>query len=152
MKCSKHNDTDAVSQCIDCGRGLCTGCTNKFSIPICDQCELSRIQADRKTFVRNIVIMIVLFVVGLLAGQGFFERILEGYFFAGIPWGWNILTRITPRMFLFMSWMGWIFYFAIKLFLAMIIGMFVTPYQIYRVISGLKQAKKMSDYTEGTLV
>jgi B-box zinc finger. len=151
MKCSKHYERDAVSQCVDCGKALCPECTEKFNVPLCDQCALNRINADKQLLVKNSVIMIVLFVVGFLwSGQeGFFQRILMGYFFAGIPWGWSILTKITPSMFLFMSWIGWLIYFLVKLMLSMLIGMFVTPYKIYKIIKGLSDAKALENYTKG---
>lgn len=158
MKCSKHYERDAVSQCIDCGKALCPECTNKFNMPLCDQCALNRINADKQLFVKNFIIMIGLFIVGFYMGNmgqnggGFFTRLLTGYFYAGIPWGWSILTKITPSMFLFMSWFGWLMYFLIKLILSMLIGMFVTPYKIYKTIKGLSNAKALENYTNGTSV
>ncbi|MCB2339061.1 DUF2180 family protein [Clostridium estertheticum] len=154
MKCYNHNEKDVVSQCIDCGKGLCPECTNKFSIPICDQCELSRINADKQLLVKNSIIMVVLFILGFsnASGQGFFSRLLGGYFFAGIPWGWSILSKITPNMFLFMSWIGWLIYFMVKLAIAVLIGMFVTPYKIYKIIKGLSNAKFLENYTNSTPV
>lgn len=151
MKCSKHYERDAVSQCVDCGKALCPECTEKFTVPLCDQCALNRINADKQLLVKNSIIMIVLFIIGFLWSEqeSFFQRILLGYFFAGIPWGWSILTKITPNMFLFMSWFGWIIYFFIKLMLSMFIGMFVTPYKIYKIIKGLSNAKALENYAKG---
>src|SRR5438128_1469778 len=31
MKCSHHTETDAVAVCVQCGRGLCQGCTRVSS-------------------------------------------------------------------------------------------------------------------------
>lgn len=152
MKCYKHNERDAVSQCIDCGRGLCPECTNKFTFPICDQCELKRINASKQLLVKNIVIMIALFIFGLLIGpENFLGKILMGYCFAGIPWGWSILTKITPKMFLFMSWIGWIIYFLYKIMISTMIGMFVTPFKIYKTIKELSNAKLLENYTNNTI-
>lgn len=147
MKCSKHYDRDAVSTCVDCGKALCPDCTNKFSIPLCDQCALSRNSANKNLFIKNTVIMIVLFIIGFSHGHGFFGKILMGYFFAGIPWGWSALNKITPNIFLFMSWIGWIIYFIVKLIISIIIGMFVTPFKIYGIVKGLSDAKALEEYT-----
>jgi hypothetical protein len=151
MKCSKHNERDAVSQCVDCRKALCPECTNKFTLPLCDQCALNRINSEKQLFVKNSIIMVVLFVVGFFwnGQEGFFQRILTGYFFAGIPWGWSILNNITPSMFLFLSWFGWLMYFFIKFALSVLIGMFVTPYKIYKIIKGLSNARALEDYTKG---
>ena len=49
--------------------------------------------------------------------------------------GWRVLNRIQPAMFLWMSWVGWLIYFFIKFFLSAIIGIFVAPYKIGRWIA-----------------
>lgn len=49
--------------------------------------------------------------------------------------GWRALNRITPNIFLFMSWVGWLFYFTIKGSLAFLIGLFVAPFQISKWIA-----------------
>ncbi len=64
MKCHQHYDNDAVSQCVDCGRGLCPDCTSKWTIPICDSCNLSRASNDKKAVIKNIILMIPLFILG----------------------------------------------------------------------------------------
>lgn len=56
-------------------------------------------------------------------------------------WGWRSLNRITPDIFLWMSFTGWIIYFFIKGALAVMIGVFVAPFAI-----GKKVANAVSDY------
>lgn len=148
MKCFKHYDKDAVATCVDCGKALCPECTSKFTVPLCDQCVLSRNNVNKQLFIKNGIIMIILFLFGLFtADDGFFNKLMIGYFCAGIPWGWSALNKITPNLFLFMSWFGWVIYFVIKLIISMIIGMFVTPFKIYGIIKGLSDAKGIEDYT-----
>lgn len=148
MKCHKHYDMDAVSQCLDCGKALCPQCSEKFINPICDNCNLERIKNDRSVLVKNTVLMIVLFIFGFITSDSnFFMAILAGYFFAGIPWGWSALNKITPNIFLFMPVVGWIIYFGIKLVVSLMIGMFVTPFKIYQIVKGLKETKQLEEYT-----
>lgn len=150
MKCYKHYDMDAISTCVDCGKALCPQCTEKFESPICDKCNLVRIQDDKKFLIKNSVIMIGLFILGFIfyIGDGnFFMALLGGYFFAGIPWGWSVLNKITPNIFLFLPIIGWIFYFFIKLFISLMIGMFVTPFKIYQIVKELKEANNLEEYT-----
>jgi hypothetical protein len=43
-----------------------------------------------------------MFIIGFSLNEGtpLATRLLAGYFFAGIPWGWSILTSITPGFFI----------------------------------------------------
>lgn len=52
-----------------------------------------------------------------------------GYF------GWKSLDKIQPDIFLIMPIAGWVIYFLVKGFIAVIIGMFVTPFVIARKIA-----------------
>jgi len=49
--------------------------------------------------------------------------------------GWTALNRITPQIFLFMSIGGWAIYLLIKGLLAIVVGAFVAPFQIGKIIS-----------------
>lgn len=51
--------------------------------------------------------------------------------------GWRILDRIQPEMFLWMSWVGWLIYFLVKLMIAVVIGVFATAYYLGKTVSGL---------------
>lgn len=97
MKCYKHYKRDSVAQCIDCGKALCP----EFTSPICDQCELGRISNDKRLLIKNMIIMAILFLVGFSLNntEPLSSRLLAGYFFAGILWGWSILSSITLRYF-----------------------------------------------------
>lgn len=154
MKCFYHCGEDAVAVCVDCGKGLCYECAHRFSVPICPECNLQRIKVSRKLLIKNAIIMIVAFIIGFSYGLGPYSntdmgmRIFMGYLFAGIPWGWSALTRITPNVFLSLPWVGWLIYVGIKLCLSFLIGMFVTPYKIYKTVKGLIQAEKNEKYTK----
>lgn len=39
MNCYHHNSNAAVSQCQNCGKGLCSHCSAKFTINICQPCN-----------------------------------------------------------------------------------------------------------------
>ena len=56
-----------------------------------------------------------------------------GYF------GWQSLNRVTPKIFLIMPIVGWIFYFAIKGMLSVMIGMFIAPFVISKKITEIVQ-------------
>ena len=88
--------------------------------------------------IKNIVISIVLMVVGVLI-----TKHPSGLLLAGIPYGWSALSRLSPDIFLWMPLIGWVIYFAIKLFISYLIGLFVLPVKMYRWISEMKEVKKL---------
>ncbi len=51
--------------------------------------------------------------------------------------GWKALNRIQPSMFLWLTWVGWLIYFFIKLALSIAIGMFVAPFRIGKWVAGI---------------
>lgn len=152
MKCAQHNDHDAVGQCQDCGRGLCPECLDKYGYPCCDNCAAEYIKEHRSHWIKQAVMSIPGFIFGfiILIGPGQANigiAILGGFLFAGIPWGWGALSRITPNIFLWMSLPGWVVYFMIKIWLSTIIGIFIMPYKIYRIVTELRAAKVAESYT-----
>jgi len=53
-----------------------------------------------------------------------------------VIFGWKALNRIQPAMFLWMSWVGWVIYFFVKLTIAAIIGFFIAPFIIGKMVGG----------------
>lgn len=133
MKCYNHNHMDAVATC-SCGKTLCHNCADKYGSPVCDSCAhtyLEDIKKDQKSYYIKCYIISAILFVWLGSANG---SILAGLPFACAPWGWSVLNKITPNIFLSMSWIGWIAYFIIKLALSTIIGVFIAPFQIYKSI------------------
>ncbi len=143
MKCYRHYERDAVSSCSHCGKGICSDCYNEYGINLCESCILTQVDFNKKTMIKNSLIMLVLFFIGFNGSEG---NLLFAIGFAGVPWGWSILTNITPSMFLFMSGFGWIMYFLLKLAISCFIGVFVAPYQIYKVVKEIKAGNKIKQY------
>lgn len=48
---------------------------------------------------------------------------------------WKFLNKITPNIFLIMPLGGWILYFVIKGALALLIGVFVAPFSLAKIIA-----------------
>jgi hypothetical protein len=143
LKCYKHHDLDAVSTCLSCGKALCPSCSEKFSKPYCDGCILEYTANQKRLLIKNAIIMVILFIFGL-SQDG---NIVFALGLAGVPWGWSTLNRITPNIFLIMPIIGWVIYFIIKFALSMCIGIFVLPYQVFKIIKGIKDSKNLEDYT-----
>lgn len=78
MKCYEHNEIDAVSTCLGCGKALCKACSqaSKLGILVCSQAcgqrADSRIEMveliRKKTLKQNKVGGIVLIISGIIFG------------------------------------------------------------------------------------
>jgi len=145
MNCYNHPEEVAVASCIDCGKGLCRKCASLYQIPICNECNLRRVKNDKGNIIRVYLPSIVLFIIGVAAGisnGSFGMGICLGYVFAGTPWGWKIVTFIQPRMFLFLSFFGWVIYFFIKITISCFVGIVALPIGFLKLIIGLVSAHK----------
>jgi len=146
MNCYYHPEEVAVATCVDCGKGLCKTCAELYQIPICNECNLKRVKNDKGNIIRVYMPSIALFIVGIIigiSGYGSFGMgILFGYIFAGVPWGWKIVTFIQPRMFLFLSFFGWVMYFFIKIAISIFVGLAALPIGFIKLIVGLVSVHK----------
>ena len=139
MNCYNHPDNVSVATCVDCGKGLCKECASMYAIPICTTCNSIRVKNDKNIIARKYVPSLIGAIAGICftlimtkdLKQPVFltigQVIAMAYVFAGIHWGWFVISFITPKMFLFMSWAGWAFYFVIKLCLSMFVGIVALP-------------------------
>ncbi|TCK98060.1 hypothetical protein EDC19_0477 [Natranaerovirga hydrolytica] len=156
MKCYKHYDKDAVSQCVECSRALCLKCTSKHDEPLCNQCMIKLTKSNRVTLIRemirNIIIMVFIFfrvfnyINHIEIEVGMSGKIVVSLFVSAIPWGWTVLNKITSKYFLFLPLIGWLIYFAIKLVLSVYIGIFVMPFKIFQILKGIKKSNKIITY------
>lgn len=122
MVCFYHQNREATVQCNHCGKNLCTECGSRFQPPTCPSCVEDYVKSIEKEMVKNIAVSVVLMLIGI-----FVIRNPLGILLAGIPYGWSLLTRITPAMFIWMPLIGWVIYFFIKLFLSYAIGIVALP-------------------------
>lgn len=147
MKCFNHINMDAVGQCVDCNKGLCSDCVELYSPPLCRDCMLKRTSATKSELVKSCILSIIFciagFIVVLLGEHNFLMAIAAGYVWGGIPWGWQALNRITPSVFLFLPLIGWVIYFIIKLILSCWVGIVVTPFKIYRLLSEYRNVRSL---------
>ena len=156
MNCYNHAETTAVASCIDCGKGLCKECASLYSSPICNECNLARVGEDRssniKVFIPSMLFFIIGFVLMMMSKshegtiiQKILSAIVLGYLFGGIPWGWRVITFITPQMFLFMSIFGWIIYFVLKLILSFAVGIVAMPIAVIRLLVNMISARNKEE-------
>lgn len=151
MKCYYHPDRDAVGTCLDCGRGLCQECIDKYSAPICSDCNLKRLQNDKQGVYKEFIITAVLAVIGIVlafAGEphGLMDVLTVIWGTAGIYPGWRALNKITPNIFLVLPLVGWLFYFIIKFIISVCIGWICLPIRLVMNIRKLKWLKDVEAY------
>lgn len=85
--------------------------------------------------VMTVVLIILIFGLLLLAINSNMQTLTGIAFLVCAIFGWKALNRITPNIFLVMSFAGWAIYFLIKGLLSIFIGVFVAPFQIAKMIS-----------------
>lgn len=153
MNCYNHSSEAAVAQCQDCSKGLCSSCSTNYSLPICNTCNGNRIKKEKDKIVGE---MALTFGFSLLLTAGFTFSQLH-YFslnmlgqivlmflgLSGMVAGWNALSKMTSNYFLFLPIIGWAIYFILKLYLSMMIGVFVLPYRTYKNVNRLKELKSI---------
>ena len=83
----------------------------------------------------SVVIAIIIWgiAIALWTSQGELALIV---ILACAVFGWKALNSIQPAMFIWMSWTGWIIYFCVKFILSAVIGLFVAPFKIGKLIAG----------------
>lgn len=160
MNCYYHKNESSVAICNDCHKALCFECASSsgYEVPLCSECSEKRRLAIRQAILKEWIISFVLGVVILAITQSqlsdveasgeefsFFWRfiffIMAFYVGASIVAGWLSLSNFTSRAFLFLSLPGWLIYFALKLWLASIIGWMVLPFRMFRNIKLFRENK-----------
>lgn len=157
MKCFNHPGNDAVATCADCGKGLCSQCAARYSFPVCDNCNLLRLNNNRHAFTKSLVIIGVLFLIGLAWGiytamqynNSYYALIVCPLMMAGLPWGWSRMAKLSPEAFLFLPGGRIVAFYLIKFLISILIGFFVAPFMIYSAVMGLKQLKQVEIFITG---
>ena len=159
MECINHPGTAAAGTCKDCGKALCASCVNRFSSPICMACLIQHNRRISRHLYAGIVMTIVVFFAIFFAmawigtrGTSDIESIeyttlviyglTYGLMGSCIYWGWKFLGPIP----IFVYFMGGrytgIVLLAVglvRLVMALFIGVFVAPWQIYKGIKTIRE-------------
>lgn len=128
----------SVNRCSKCGRQLTVEEDGAFHPPTCMNCAKNHVSTVKTEMIKNIAISVVLMIVGIVLIKN-----PIGILLAGIPYGWAILNRITPAMFLWMSWVGWLIYFLVKFLVSYIIGVVALPIKLFQWISEIVKVKNL---------
>ena len=130
MNCFNHPSEPAVTQCIDCGKGLCYDCATQYTSPICEECNNKRGKADIMKFVKPIVWSIVLFIVGYNLEIMGPDNAFGGYMFMSVYTGWKFISQFMPNLFILFNLRVLFWYYLIRIAVSMIIGAFTAPFYL----------------------
>lgn len=142
MNCFNHVDRAAVAQCSDCGKGLCPECARKYEPILCTSCFQKRKRSEMWRSIFSLLFLIALFVIGFrwdfLAGGSEDMRWTSGYLLMAIWSGYLFVEKFIPYKMIAGTGLQWAFYYIIKLFLFVFIGIITAPFTclwaVYRVI------------------
>ena len=167
MNCYNHTDQPAVATCIDCGKGLCSECSNKYNIFICDSCNLKRLYTEKSSIATRWGISIAIAVLFTLLN---FEMLPKDFLIylimlpafiisISIQYGWRALNSVMPPVSfvvsLFIGWLligwflaliGWILYVSIRVTLSFFIGLIITPIMLFKDIKRYKEVNRTIKY------
>lgn len=128
----------SVNRCSKCGRQLTMEEDAAFHPPTCMSCAREHVSTIKTEMIKNIAISVVLMIVGIVVIKN-----PAGILLAGIPYGWSFLNKITPAMFVWMSWIGWAVYFLVKLIIAYFVGLIALPIKLFQWISEIVKVKQL---------
>ena len=175
MNCYNHIDLPAVATCIDCGKGLCSECSNKYTILICDSCSLKRLYTEKSSIATRWGISIAIAVLFTLLNFEILPKDFLIYLIMlpsmiicvfiisiSIQYGWRALNSVMPPVSFvvsfFISWLligwflaliGWILYVSIRVTLSFFIGLIITPIRLFKDIKRYKEVRKIIECAKG---
>ncbi|MEG6502582.1 MULTISPECIES: hypothetical protein [unclassified Desulfovibrio] len=109
---------------------------NRFNPPLCEPCLLSHNASVARRLYIDLAVTAIIFIgvavfVAYNAQTNKSGGIVVGLMLAGAYWGWQFLSRI-PVPVILTSGAGFIMYLGIKLFLSVMAGFIVAPWQIFK--------------------
>ncbi|OCA87777.1 hypothetical protein A8F94_08000 [Bacillus sp. FJAT-27225] len=145
MNCYNHQDIPGSAACNDCGRVLCGPCSDRFSPILCEGCFTENLRNERKGLIKSLIGSGIMLIIGLFisimdSAPG--VNILLVYWFAAIPFGWQLINKILSGWVLFMGIRGWLIYPFIKFLISWFIGGFVAPFYLFVMLKRLIQINK----------
>lgn len=164
MKCYKHNNLDAVWKCNYCSAWLCSDCFKEFNTPICYSCNLkvlnNNITSHYTTITTNLIIWVIvaIFVLSSMTWERNFTYNYEWiitvifwlYFSLFVAYGWSYINSLKDPNQIEVRINEWfislLFRKTFKLCFACLIGCFVWPFQLYKMLKEIKQMKQTLIY------
>lgn len=116
MNCYNHPSRPAVAQCVDCHKGLCVSCAQKYTISICDECNDKRRSKNLSYYIKQFVICIILFIIGYNLDIFGSDRFFGAYMLMCAYGGWKAINQFFPTIFVWFNVNALLLLYLIKLF------------------------------------
>jgi hypothetical protein len=143
MNCFNHTDDNAVAQCQDCQKGLCTTCSKLYVLPICKYCNDYRISQEKKDIYLELfysfgIGLILVFLFSKYTNTNITVPLYFGYFYicSGIYPGWKLLNKFLPSI-VFGNMIISLFILLFKLSISVYVGLAALPFRTFKIISRL---------------
>lgn len=143
MNCFNHTNDNAVAQCQDCQKGLCTACSNQYALPICKYCNDYRISQEKKEIYLELfysfgIGLILVYLFSKYTKTNITVPLYFGYFYicSGIYPGWKLLNKFMPSI-VFGNIIISLFIFLFKLSISVYVGLVALPFRTFKMISRL---------------
>lgn len=149
MNCANHPSEVAVSQCVDCGKGLCVECTSLYKPVLCSSCYQSRKSSEIKRHIWRLIVYAVLFLIGYKLNFLSFGnlpedmRVATGYLMVSGFAGYVFVNYIMPWKMIAGTTGQWNFYYLFKFILYVGTGFFVAPFAVLWTLIKLIRAIRM---------
>lgn len=145
MECFNHPGTQAAGTCSQCGKGLCASCIEQLGSPICKQCLITEFSAlKRKYCVELSITAIIFFGVLVLFLFSESKNLEAGLFFAifvtAAYWGRSAFA--DPQN-VKMSASVYGFGKILQLFIAVIFGVVIMPFAIFKRIKEIIEINRL---------
>lgn len=147
MNCFNHPQEPAVAQCTDCGKGLCPECAAKYRPILCTSCYQKRKRSEQWRSILGLSLLVALFVIGyrldfMVSDPKMGMQWMSGYILMAIWAGYLFVERFIPYKMVAGTNGQWLFYYAFKFILFVLVGVFTAPFTVlwalYRVIKAFR--------------
>jgi len=152
VNCADHPYEAAVAVCVGCQRGLCAACAAEFGQPACANC----VMAHNKGVIRGFTFKLAMMVVLCAASLGLAWTLLDAKYLALLgatsafaPWGWEFMRRLgLARDVEYVSPVVQLSNILLQLLGAMVLGLVVGPYQLYKAVKEIRIARSTNQHLE----
>ena len=135
MNCINHPAVAAITQCADCGKGLCPECVADQKKLLCSICVDKRKTDKLGSSIVYLILYAILFTVGykynFMSSKGSPDgQLLSGYVLMAVVSGWQFLNSIIGWKLVQGDLLTWGIYFVLKLLASVVIGFITAPFTI----------------------
>ncbi|MEK3701929.1 hypothetical protein NYE33_33530 [Paenibacillus sp. FSL R10-2199] len=128
MECYKHQGKGAVVQCHSCSKGMCSTCSEQFTVMQCEKCLLESNERVQQRIIGSFVIAFIFAALGVYGGMtsasGMGEKLGYAYLGFSLPWAYHFFGSFLSNPF--------------RAILTLLAGWIIAPFSIVKTIKEWK--------------